>query len=69
MRRPCTCRCAFASTGYFGGCACDGGGTYECSRLLHMCVRSKAGSLSKSDCEASCGGMVEATAMAAAAAA
>tara|TARA_B100000795_G_C22573855_1_gene351139 strand:+ start:309 stop:413 length:105 start_codon:yes stop_codon:yes gene_type:complete len=34
-----------------------------------MCVRSKAGSLSKSDCEASCGGMVEATAMAAAAAA
>uniref|UniRef100_A0A7S0EMW5 Beta-lactamase-related domain-containing protein n=1 Tax=Phaeocystis antarctica TaxID=33657 RepID=A0A7S0EMW5_9EUKA len=56
-------QCAFASTGYFGGCACDGGGTYECSRLLHMCVRSKAGSLSKSDCEASCGGMVEAVAV------
>jgi len=60
-------QCAFASTGYFGGCACEGGGTYECSRLLGMCVRSKAGSLSKPDCEASCGVTVEAAAAAAAA--
>ena len=55
MCPPCTCRCSFASTGYFGGCACEGGGTYKCNRLLGMCVRSKTGSLSEPECEASCG--------------
>ena len=39
MRPPCTCRCSFASTGYFGGCACEGEGTYKCNRLLGMCVK------------------------------
>ena len=49
---------------YFGGCACEGEGTYKCNRLLGMCVRSKTGSLSKPECEASCGVTVEAAAAA-----
>ena len=45
-------QCAFASTGYYGGCSC--GNTYVCHPLFKQCVQG-AGSLSKADCEASCG--------------
>jgi len=50
--------CTYRATGYFGMCDC--GNDYECSRLTRQCVRRSShgfggGTLSKADCEASCG--------------
>jgi len=51
--------CQYKASGYFGTCDC--GNNYECSHLTHQCVRRTShgpmdgGTLSKADCEATCG--------------
>ena len=58
-------RCAFASTGYFGGCKCSPPpppphrAHYRCNRLLGMCEDHVVGGQSRADCEAGCGSAVE----------